>query len=159
MATPAFTFLKGTTPPTPATGKVSLYISSSDGLPHVVNDAGTDQSLKGSDGTHLSVVHDLGNITGATTVDLSLGSTFTASLTGNVTFTFTGYPAAGYIQDFELRLTQDATGGRTATWPASGKWPGGSAFVLTTAANALDHVGFAIDSTGAWVGYPVEAIA
>lgn len=37
-------------------------------------------------------------------------------------------------------ITQDATGGRTMTWPSSFKWPGGSPGVLSTAANAVDLV-------------------
>ena len=33
---------------------------------------------------------------------------------------------------------QDATGGRTITWPTGTKWSGGSAPPATTTANAID---------------------
>ena len=59
-------------------------------------------------------------------------------MTGNCTFTFTA-PTGG-VANLLLRLVQDATGGRTATWPATVKWPGGSAPTLTAAANAVDIV-------------------
>jgi hypothetical protein len=41
-----------------------------------------------------------------------------------------------------FRLTQDATGSRTVTWGSKFKFVGGSAPVLTTAANAVDIVKF-----------------
>lgn len=41
-------------------------------------------------------------------------------------------------QPLFLRLIQDATGGRTVTWPAGVKWPGGVEPVLTTAPNNWD---------------------
>lgn len=116
------------------------------------------QGVKGDDG-HILTLTSLGNITGTASVDLSTGNVFTATLTGNTTLTFTGLPASGKIIEAELRLLQDATGSRVITWPANGKWPGGTAFVLSTAANALDYVGISIDSSGNWTGYPVEAIA
>lgn len=100
----------------------------------------------------------LGNITGAVALDLSAGGVITATLTGNVTFSLTNLPPSTYVADIELRLTQDATGSRTAAWPANGKWPGAAPFVLSTAASAMDVVGMSVDSTGAWIGYPVEDV-
>lgn len=44
-----------------------------------------------------------------------------------------------------LMVVQDATGGRTVTWPASVLWPGGSPPVLSTAANAVDIVSMIYD--------------
>jgi len=116
------------------------------------------QGAKGDDG-HILTLTDLGNITGSVSVDLSTGNVFTGTLTGNVTLSYTGLPASGKVVEFELRLLQDSTGGRTVTWPSNGKWPGGAVFVLTTDANALDYVGVSIDSAGNWTGYPVEDIA
>lgn len=135
--------------------------------------AGAAERLaKGADGKVLGVVAGalawverrrkivaLGNITGAVDIDLSSGDIITATLTGNVTLSWVNLPPAGYVADIELRLTQDGTGSRTATWPASGKWPGGSAFVLTPTVGATDIVGLTVDSAAAWIGYPVEAVA
>lgn len=103
-------------------------------------------------------VNALGNITGAVAIDLTSGDIITGTLTGNCAFSFSNLPSAPYVADVELRLAQDATGSRTATWPSSGQWPGASVFALTTAANALDVVGLSVDSTGAWIGYPVEDV-
>lgn len=103
-------------------------------------------------------VNALGNITGSVNIDLSSGGVITGTMTGNCTFAFTNPPSSGYVRDVELRLTQDATGSRIATWPANGAWPGASAFVLTTAANAEDVIGFSVDSGSNWIGYPVEDV-
>lgn len=111
----------------------------------------------GADG-HILTVVDLGSVSGAVAIDLSAGHVFTLTLTGDVTLSLTGLPTAGTLCEAELRLLQDATGGRAVTWPANGKWPGGSAFVPTADAGALDYVGLSVDSAGNWTGYPVEDI-
>jgi hypothetical protein len=46
-----------------------------------------------------------------------------------------------------LKVIQDATGSRAVTWPASVKWPSGTAPTLSTAANAIDIVTFYYDGT------------
>lgn len=78
---------------------------------------------------------------GAITVDLSLGNYFTLSLTANITaISFTNAPASGRAETVVIKMTQDATGGRTvAGWPASVKWSGG-AFTPTSTASATDLV-------------------
>lgn len=65
-------------------------------------------------------------------------------LTGNVTFTFTAPPGASNLI---LKVVQDGTGSRTATWPAAVDWQGGSAPTLSTAPNAVDLVTFYYDGT------------
>jgi hypothetical protein len=75
-------------------------------------------------------------------VDLSTANIFDISMTGNCTFTFTNPPASGVSYSFMLILEQDATGSRTATWPASVKWPNGSTPTLTTTANKTDILNF-----------------
>ena len=46
---------------------------------------------------------------------------------------------------YTLVLRQDATGGRTVTWPTNVLWPGGNAPILTTAANSIDVTDFLFD--------------
>jgi hypothetical protein len=53
-------------------------------------------------------------------------------------FVFNSLPGTGKAQTIRIRITQDATGSRVATWPSSFKWPGGTVGVLSTAANAVD---------------------
>ncbi len=62
-----------------------------------------------------------GNETGTVTVDLSLTTAHyqEMTLTGNITFVFSNPPADNKEIAFILDMTQDATGGRTVTWPAS----------------------------------------
>lgn len=99
----------------------------------------------------------LGNKTGATTLNLANGNVFSLTMTGNVTFTFSGATAATACS-FGVYLKQDATGSRTVTWPASVKWAGATAPTLSTAANALDILVFeSIDGGTTWYGSLVGA--
>lgn len=76
------------------------------------------------------------------TADLSTANVFNVSMTGNCTFTFSGPPVSGTSFSFTLILKQDATGSRTATWPASVKFPNASTPTLTTTANKTDIFNF-----------------
>lgn len=71
------------------------------------------------------------------TVDCSLSNVFTTTFTANVTTAPTiSNPGDG--QTINWFITQDATGGRTITWPASFKFAAGSPLTLSTGANAID---------------------
>lgn len=86
----------------------------------------------------------------AMAVDCSLSNVFTTTFTAAVTVapTFSNLKDGQTINWF---ITQDATGTRTMTWPTSFKWPGGSAGVLSTAANSVDLlVATYRASTGFW---------
>ena len=73
----------------------------------------------------------------AMAVDCSLSNVFTTTFTANVTVAPSmNNPKDG--QTLNWFITQDGTGSRTMTWPASFKWSGASAGVLTTTANAVD---------------------
>jgi hypothetical protein len=78
-----------------------------------------------------------GNSGAAKNIDWTAGPKQTVTLTANTTLTFTAPPGPCTVT---LRLVQDATGGRTVTWPATVKWAGAAAPVLTAAANAVDVV-------------------
>jgi hypothetical protein len=80
----------------------------------------------------------------ADTIDFSAGPNHRSTLTGNVTYTFTAPANHGRVQ---IRLIQDATGGRTVTWPASVRWPGGTAPAVNTGANTIHIVTFFYDGT------------
>jgi hypothetical protein len=75
----------------------------------------------------------------AMTIDCSQSNVFTTTFTANVTVapTLTN-PKDG--QTINWFITQDSTGSRLITgfWPASFKWVGASAGVLSTAANSVD---------------------
>ena len=85
---------------------------------------------------------NLGNMTGAVTIDFANGNFQYGVLTGNVTFTISNAPASGKVGSMTLELAQDATGSRLVTFPASVKYAGGTAPVLSTTANSLDVLVF-----------------
>ena len=91
---------------------------------------------------------------GATdTIDLEDGNVHNVTLTANCTFTFSNPPASGTSGSFTLFLNQDGTGSRTATWPGSVKWAGGTAPTLTTTASRTDILVFTtIDAGTIWYG-------
>lgn len=94
--------------------------------------------------------------TGATTLNLANGNVFNLTLTGNVTFTFSG-ATSGKACAFSVYIKQDGTGSRTVTWPTV-KWAGGVAPTLTTTANAIDVLVFeSLDGGTTWFGSLVGA--
>ena len=89
------------------------------------------------------------NTSTAYTISLANGSVQYLTLTGNCTYTFPT-PVAGV--SFTLIQRQDATGGRTVTWPSSVDWPGAVAPTLTSTAQRVDKFVFtAIDGSN-WLG-------
>lgn len=82
----------------------------------------------------------------ATTIalDLSLSNNFETTLTGNTTM---GLPTNIVVgQSGMIKVTQDATGGRTMAFNSVFKFAGGTAPVLSTAANAVDELCYYVDS-------------
>lgn len=62
-------------------------------------------------------VKDLGNVSGTVQLDLTQGTHFTMTLTGNVTLTVVGWVTKPLDQHVIVKAVQDSTGGRTITWP------------------------------------------
>ena len=87
---------------------------------------------------------NLGNISGAITFNYYDGSTLAATLTGSITVTLTDGVIAG--DTLTLILTQDGTGGWTATWPSNFKKVGGT-LALSAAAGAVDVIEMSWDGT------------
>ncbi|PKM98896.1 MAG: hypothetical protein CVU79_01205 [Elusimicrobia bacterium HGW-Elusimicrobia-3] len=93
-----------------------------------------------------------GNSGTAKTIAWANGNMQAVTLTGNVTFTFSPVSASG-AANLILRVAQDATGGRSVTWPAAVKWLGGAAAALSTNANAVDIVTFYFDGASYYGGF------
>ena len=86
----------------------------------------------------------------AMTVNCDESNVFATTFTANVTTAPTiSNPKNG--QTINWFITQDATGGRTMTWPSSFRWPSGATRTLSTAANSVDLlVATYLSSTGFW---------
>ncbi len=97
--------------------------------------------------------YDLGStLSGAVTVDRANGTWQHGTLAGNVTLTFSAV-TSGKDLGFTLELTQDATGGRTVTWPGSVTWLGGSEPTHdTTAGTATLWAFLTRDGGTTWLG-------
>lgn len=77
-------------------------------------------------------------------IDLSQGNHFQVTLGGNRTIGAPTNVVAG--QSGVIRLVQDGTGSRTASWNSVFKFPGGTAPTLTTTASAVDLVAYHCES-------------
>jgi len=77
-------------------------------------------------------------------IDWNAGNVQSLTLSTNTTLTFSDGQVGG---EYKLILKQDATGGRTITWPVSVKWVGGIAPTLTSNANGIDVVSFVHDGS------------
>jgi hypothetical protein len=103
---------------------------------------------------YADTVSALGNTGTATTINLLNANVFTATLTGNCTFTLSN-PIATGSSSFTLILTNDGTAGRTVAWAGgSFVFPGGAASLSrTTTANAVDvWVFFTPNGGTTWYG-------
>lgn len=91
----------------------------------------------------------------AATVDLANGNVHKVTLTANCTLTLAG-ALSGVHCELKLLLVQDATGSRLVTWPASVKWPGGTAPTLTTGVGSGGKTDlftlFTLDGGTTWYG-------
>ena len=90
---------------------------------------------------------------GATiTIDMADSNNFSVTLGGNRTFANPSNDTAG--QSGSIFITQDGTGGRTASWDTDWEWAGGTAPTLTTTAAASDRIDYVIRS-----GTSIQAVA
>jgi hypothetical protein len=161
---------------TAAQAKTALAISASDvsglGALAALDQIGSAQIAVGAlDGTAIDMqgqllrrpeIRDYAETTatpavsgGSLTLDLEAANVFVVTLTENVsTMTLSNPPSSTKAGSVTLMLKQDAVGNRTVSWPAAAKWPGGTAPVVSTAANAVDLFAFfTTDGGTTWYGF------
>lgn len=94
---------------------------------------------------------DLGNMGASKALDLSAAREYKGVLSAaSCTLSITNVPATANVRhQIMLALKQDATGGRTVTWPASVTWGAYGTPTLTTTANKTDLVTMSTDDAGA----------
>jgi hypothetical protein len=133
---------------TPSSGVISACTSTSMALttPTLTNPTIT---------AYLETAPAIVNSSTTQTISLASGTVLSYTLTGNCTFTM---PTATSGTSFIVRLIQDATGSRTATF-TSVKWPGGTApTITTTASTGVDIISF-VCIASVWYGTAAQAFA
>lgn len=91
----------------------------------------------------------LGNVNGATVLDLANGNVFSATVTGATTFSTANVPVTGSCASISLFLRNG--GSAAVTWMTTTQWPGGVAPTLTVA--GLDVLVFCtLDGGTTWYG-------
>lgn len=145
----ALTVAQGGTGVTSSTGTGSTVLNSSPALTTPKITTGLDDSAGNLvipfdsnqffSGTFSDKVTALGNTGTAKTIDCNDGNVFTATLTGNCTFTIgTANGTSNRATSFTLVLTNDGTASRTVAFSGGTfKYPGGSVS-RSTGANDVD---------------------
>ncbi len=96
------------------------------------------------------ITNALGNVAGATTIDLTLGNSVTATTTSAVTWTFSNPTASDELCSFSIKLVNG--GSATQTWPTSVDWPAATAPTLTTSGTDV-LVFITCDGGTTWYGF------
>lgn len=91
---------------------------------------------------------------GNLTLDLNAATIFDVSLTTNITsITLNNIQSSGRSSSFVLILTADGTP-RSVTWPASFRWPSGTAPTITSDSSKKDvFVFFTVDGGTNWQAF------
>ena len=105
------------------------------------------------DGAYAQLLEPVTATNSGTAITLNGIGVQDVTLTGNATITFPSLPASGLAKTFVVVFRQDGTGARTVTWPATMKWPGGVAPVLSTAAAKVDVFTFTSIDGVSWFGF------
>ena len=113
---------------------------------------GTSVALGGSITVSGSTTQTVNSST-SLTVNFNSGNFVQISLISNITSLTLSNAVAG-IYIFEL--TQDSTGNRIITWPASFKWPGNVPPVLSTAAGKIDIITLVFDGSNYYGSYALN---
>jgi len=100
-------------------------------------------ALVGFSNWYREKVQNLGNVSGAVTLDVAKGSYFKLTAAGAITWTVNVTPEAGYITAFSVEITNGGSGSHS--WPSGIKWPGGAAPALSV--TGIDVLVFTHDGT------------
>lgn len=127
----------------------NYFFGNSNNQPSMV---GTANSFFNNYGVNPRVHSSLSASSGSKSFSRTAASSYSLTMTGNVTATLAAPLMVG--EDLTIILTQDATGGRTVAWPANVKWSAGTAPALS-GAGKTDVFKFIWDGTS-WLA-SVEA--
>jgi len=105
--------------------------------------------------TYLEPAPAIVNSSTSQTISLASGTVLSYTLTGNCTFTM---PTATSGTSFIVKLIQDGTGSRTATF-TSVKFPGGTAPTITTTATTGTDILSFVCINSVWYGTFAQAFA
>lgn len=131
----------------PMTASGDIITGGSSGTPQRVAVGSAGQVLRVNGSSTPAWFGGVTTLTDGTTisVDASLNDNFRVTLGGNRTLANPTNLVNGQV--INIRIKQDATGSRTLAYGTKYKFPGGTAPVLTTTANAYDFMSCQYDST------------
>lgn len=104
---------------------------------------------------YAEVTNNNSTVAGTLNIDLNQGQVHKVTLSENIgSITFNNVnPDSSLTTTVALKITQDAATARTVTYPASIKWAGGTAPVMTATLGAVDRYVFITDDGGVtWDG-------
>ena len=100
--------------------------------------------------SNIRIAAALVSASGVVTIDLSQPyEVYLLTLTENVTsWVFNNAPAAGFVAEIRIKLTQGASTAYTCVSPATSGMTAGGAWVVSAAVGASESLGIAVDSAG-----------
>jgi hypothetical protein len=144
---------------TPATGQATLggTLAVTHGGTGVTSSIGTGSVVLSNSPEIVSLREKKTNGTiaaGVLTIDCALGNVLAVTLNANITtVTFTNAPTSGTSYSIILSFTADGTP-RTITWPASVRWPNGTAPTMTSTVSKVDTIVlYTYDGGASWFGF------
>ena len=154
---PKLLLSNGATVPNPDAGNIALYADPSGNL-FTKNSAGASSPVGG--GGSSEAVTSVSISGGNAVVDCAMGANkdFILAMTSNATLSVSNLAAAGRVTEFECLITQDATGSRTLTLPASFRPLGGSDTAIAAAAGAKTVLSAKTFDAGATWVYAMQEV-
>lgn len=136
--------------------QTGMTAAAAEAIDKAINDAGIGgdgSGLGGSGSVAVQQFQSLGNVSGATAINLSSGPNVAMTVTGATTLSFGGLPANNTAQRVVLTITNGGAG--AITWPAGTRWMGagivGSAPTLV--ATGVEKIAIDITNNGGTITY------
>lgn len=153
--------------PVPAADYVSDFIDSADGIPKYKDETGTVTSMVGPAGPTGPAGNSLArpkatltSTAGSAVIDLSTGDeVYAITLTENTTISFTNIPAAGYVAELRVRVTQHASAAKTCAFSGASVKVPGAAWSVSSVLSSVEDVGVIVDSAGNLTLLPYGVLA
>lgn len=155
---PKLLLSNGATVPSPDAGNIALYADPSGNL-FTKNSAGASSPVSGDGSSEAVTSVSISGVNAVVDCAMGANKDFTLAMASNATLSVSNLAGAGLVTQFEIEITQDSTGSRTLTLPASFRALGGSDTAISSAANSVTVLSAKTFDNGATWRYAMQESA